>query len=265
MMMSATLFLAEVRRDLKRRWSYRFNTVGWYVMWLIMFPMMLVIFDGVVGGYEELQQSESLIGFLVWDLCIMGVLAGTATMIGREAREGTLESVFVSPMSPARLFSIRTAAAFLAQGVETLVLGVLLARMIGLPLTMNVTAFAVLGMIILSVYGLSLFIGGLVLIYKQIDGVTGLIALIAVLFTGALAPLNNLGSLFEIVRWFVPTAWGIDALRKTMLYGATWEVLREDGTWFGLGVQALLFIVVGHLVFHYSFKRAQREGSLGSY
>ena len=234
-------------------------------MWLVMFPMMLVILDRVVGGYDRYQQAESLIGFLVWDLCIMGVLAGTATMVGREAREGTLESILISPLSPARLFSLRTAAAFLAQGVETLILGLLLMLVLRLPLTMNGPALAVLALTILSVSGLSLLVGGLTLVYKQIDGMIGLIGLIAVLFTGALAPLNNLGGLFDVVKWLVPTAWGIDALRETMLYGATWSSLWQGGTWLGLGAQALIFILAGLLVFNWSFRRAQVEGSLGSY
>jgi len=258
------LFLAELRREWRAWWSYRFQALSTTLLWLVAFPFMMVTFDGVAGGYGPERQLASLIGFLVWNLC-MSVLATAAESVTTEARQGTLESVLLAPVSPLAIFSLRLAAVFIREGVETAVLGLVLALILGLSFTLSAPALLVIWLTILSVAGVGLALGGLALVYKRIDSVVAVITLLAVLFTGALVPLNSLGSLFQVLKYTLPTTWGIDALRQVMVEGTGWVALWQDGSWVGVGVQTAVFLLLGSMIFNWSFQHALRQGSLGTY
>lgn len=258
------LFLTELRREWRAWWSYRFQALSTTVLWLVAFPFMMLTFDSVAGGYGPERRLASLIGFLVWNLC-MSVLATAAESVTTEARQGTLESVLLSPISPLTIFSYRLTAVFIRQVVETAVLGLVLALILGLSFTLSGPALVVTFLTILSVVGVGLALGGIALVYKRIDSVVAVITLLAVLFTGALVPLNSLGYLFQMLKYTLPTTWGIDALRQVMIEGTGWVDLWHEGTWVGLGVQTAVFILIGSMVFNWGFQRALRHGSLGTY
>lgn len=264
-MNAADLLWAELRRDLRLRWTYRFNAIGWFALWLVMIPLTMLIFDQVVGGYSWQRQYESVVGFFVWSLCIMGILAGIVGGIGTEAREGTLESYFLSGRSPLRLISTRLFAQTGTQTLESLALALLIMFVLQLQPTMTAPAVVILVITLIGVFGLALGLAGLTLVYKQIDGVISLISLVALALTGALAPINGLGVGFAALRWLVPTAWSIDALRRTLVYGTSWSELGADGVWAGLMIQALAYVILGLVVFRWGLTRVRRDGSLGAY
>jgi ABC-2 type transport system permease protein len=233
-------------------------------LWLVAFPFMMLTFDSVAGGYAPDQRLASLIGFLVWELC-SGVLVATTDSVTEEAQQGTLESVMLTPVAPLVTFSLRITAVFTRQAVETAILGLALVLILNLPFTWSGPALLVMGMTIVSVAGVGLALGGLAMIYKSIDSVVGVVTLLAVLFTGVLVPLNDLGIVFELLKYLVPMTWGIDALRAALVSGVGWPALWFDGTLWGLSMQAFVFLALGAAVFLWSVRRAQMQGSLGTY
>jgi ABC-2 type transport system permease protein len=258
------LFLAELRREVRHWWSYRLNALSSLGLWLVAFPFMMLTFDSVAAGYGPDQRLASLIGFLVWELC-SGVLVATTDSVTEEAQQGTLESVMLVPVTPLVIFSLRITAVFTRQAVETIILGLALVLILNLPFTWSGTALLVMGLTIVSVAGVGLALGGLAMIYKSIDSVVGVVTLLAVLFTGALVPLNNLGTVFVLLKYLMPMTWGIDALRAVLVSGVGWSALRLDGTLWGLSIQAFVFSLLGAVTFAWSIRRAQMQGSLGTY
>lgn len=258
------LFLAELRRDVRHWWSYRLNALSSLALWLVAFPFMMLTFDSVAGDYGSDQRLASLIGFLVWELCT-GVLVATTDSVTEEARHGTLESVVLAPVAPLVIFSLRIMAVFVRRAVETTILGLALVFILHLPFAWNVPALLVLSLTILSVAGVGLALGGLAMIYKSIDSVVGVVTLLAVLFTGALVPLNGLGMFFAFLKYLVPMTWGIDALRAVLVSGEEWSALWLDGTLWGLSIQAFAFLTLGTAAFIWSVRRARILGSLGTY
>ncbi len=258
------LFLAELRRDVCHWWSYRLNALSSLGLWLVAFPFMMLTFDSMSGGYGPEQRLASLIGFLVWELCT-GMLVATTGSVTEEAQQGTLENVMLTPVSPLVIFSLRITVVFTRKAVETTILGLALVIILNLPFTWNGPALLVMGLTIASVAGVGLALGGLAMIYKSIDSIVGVITLLSVLFTGALIPLNNLGIVFALLKYLAPMTWGIDALRATLVSEIGWPSLWFDGTLWGLGIQAFVFLSLGTATFIRSFRRAQMQGSLGTY
>lgn len=264
MPMLIRLYLAELRRYGRRLWSYRFDTLGELALWLVAFPLLMVIFASVAPAFDANAQLASLIGFLVWNLNL-GVLMTTTEEVTTEAGEGTLEAVLSTPHSPLVLFSLRLAAALTMQAAQTLVLGVILVTLSGTRMPMAAPAPLLLGLTLLGTLGASLALGGLAFVHKQVASIVSVVSLLALLATGALVPLNNLGLPFLLLKWFVPTAWGIDALRAVILHGATWATLWTDWTLVGLLLQSLILLGMGIVLFNWGFQTAQRQGSLGAY
>lgn len=259
-----TIYLTELRRSLLIWWSYRLDFISDIVLWIVAFPLMMVMFDSVANGYGPNRQMASLIGFLVWDLC-MSLLGSTTREIKDESQEGTLETVLLSPLSPTSVFTLRITAGFTRQVLQTLLLAVILILILQLRLFINTPALIIILLTMLTVGGVGLALGGLAMVYKNIASVVGVVALLAQFFTGAIIPLNDLGLVFTVIRYTIPTAWGIDALRQTLLDGRTLLDFVSDGTLLGLGLQAVLFVGIGVTVFRWGFRRTQQQGSLGAY
>jgi hypothetical protein len=92
--------------------------------------------------------------------------------------------------------------------------------------------------------------------------ISGLKALwvLVVLFSGALVPLNALGSWFTTLKLLVPLTWGIDLLRAALLGGVV-----NSGALGGLAIQSGLFVCMGAAGFQYGLWRARGRGELGGY
>ncbi len=257
-------WVAEIRRSGSETYTYRFNVISTMALWVVAFPMMMMVFDSV-AGYSPVRQMESLIGFLVWDLC-MAALAAIGQDITREAQHGTLESILMAPVAPIRLFTMRSASAAVTQSVLTAILGVILFLILRLPAPhLSLGALIVLVLTVLGVIGVSLAIGGIALIYKRVASIVGVIGLLSVLLSGALVPLYSLGPLYEALKWLVPMTWGISALRALMIGDASALELARQGVWLGLTLQTLAFLALGALVFNWGYNRARVAGILGSY
>jgi ABC-2 type transport system permease protein len=264
MQVLSALFLAEMRRRLMRMWAFRYDVLGEIGLWVVAFPLMMMIFDDVAGGYGPERRLASLIGFLVWDLC-MGTLANITQEVTRESREGTLESVVLSPVAPSLLFVLRLVTGFIVQGLRTLVIALILAVALNLSVHLTMAVPVLLLITTAGVAGVGLALGGLALVYKNIDSVVSLVASLAVLFTGALVPLNTLGIWFSLLKFVVPMTWGIDALREAIIQDASLTFFWMNGTLIWLTLQTAVLFAVGGAVFNWGLRRARIQGSLASY
>lgn len=258
------LLVAEIRRYLFRLWSYRVDTFGELALWLVAYPILIVIFSSAAPTFDAEARTASLIGFLVWNLCI-GALSSITNEVATEAREGSLEAVLLSPVPPVGLFAMRTLAFLLVQGLQTSILGLIFVFLLDAPLRLTGLAFFLLGLTVLGALGASFALGGATIVHKQTASIVSVVSLLALLGTGALVPLNSLGPVFLWLKWLAPTAWGIDAMRAVILHGATWQSLTADFTLLGLTVQSLALLVCGCLIFQWGVKRAQRQGALSEY
>lgn len=258
------LFFVELRRYLKRLWSYRMDTVGDFLTWLVTFPILMVLFQGVSTEFGVDDQARSLIGFLLWTLCI-GMLSTTVRELSQEMREGTLEPLLLAPVAPVLLVSLRVFVVFVYRALYTFVLGTALMLFLRLPFHLSSESIVLLMLTAGGAFGVSLCAGGLVLVYKSGSSLIGVISLLAVLATGALVPLNSLGMGFTLLKVGLPITWGIDAIRHSLIDGGTWRTFWLDGTWVGLTFQSLAFLVMGIVVFLWGLNRARTAGTLGSY
>ena len=261
-----SLFQNELRRELIIWWSYRVNAIGSLVMWGVIFPVLLVTLISVaeVSGveYGESLQTASLIGFLVWKLC-MGVLSSLPSMIEDEAGAGTLENLVLSAQVPfGALFGARVVVRSGRSLLETLLLGVTVSFLLQLPLSISPLALFVALLTLLGIWGVGFALAGLALIYKSISSVTELVGYLAFSISGAFVPINGLGWLFVVLKYTFPMTWGIDLLRQVMIENAALEELLNSGSLLGLLLQTAVLLIVGVWSFQAALKQVMIRGEL---
>jgi ABC-2 type transport system permease protein len=267
--MMLSVFVSELRLEFLLWRAYRLNAISSVLMWGVIFPIILVglqkvaIDHGVAFG--DTAMSASVIGFLVWRLC-MSVLAAMPQMIEQEARVGVVENIVLATSTPvAMLLIFRAIARSLRSLLETTLLGVILIVLFKVPLPLSPTAVFVILLTLAGTLGVGFVLSGAALVYKSVSSFTGIVTILALFISGAAVPLNALGIIFTVLKLGFPTTWGIDILRGVILSGDNLSTLITNGSLFGLLIQSAILVSVGLWLFNLAFNHAKRTGQLGSY
>jgi ABC-2 type transport system permease protein len=261
--------LCELRREYLLWRSYRLNALSSLVMWGAVFPILMVTLMSVAANagvtYGAGLQTASLIGFLIWKLCA-GVLTTIPQMIEQEAGAGTLENVMVTSSHPFPLFFFfRVLARSLRSSLETFLLAVVLTFVFRLPLALSPAALLVTFLTLAGVWGVGFGLAGLALIYKNVGGVTSMVAYLAFIISGAFVPIDSLGVTFIVMKFVFPMTWGIELLRHVLINGHDLSLLVRNGSLAGLLFQSAVMLTTGTMILNGSLKRARQRGDLGTY
>ncbi len=260
------LFWAECHRMVRLWWSYRLNTLSSLAATVVVFPIPVLILQNLVvqngAEYGVTGRTLSLLGFLTWHLC-MTLLAAVPEMIQEEVEVGTLENVMMAPFALHVTLSMRMLVLCLRYAVETAILALILSLLLRVPLEFSPLAFLVALMTLIGTCGVGMGIAGLALVHKAIRSVTSVISILALLLSGALAPINSLGIFFDVLKYLFPTTWGIDVLRSVVVQQLSSATLRGDLV--GLGLQTVFFLGGGIWIFLCTLEKAKVQGDLAAY
>ena len=209
------------------------------------------------------EQSATLVGFLAWRLCII-VLTRVPSSIEMEAQTGTLENVIMSTnVSLSQLIIIRTFTRSVFAVVETLILSISMSFLFSLQITFTPAALLIAILMLLGIWGISFAIAGIALVYKSVLSIVGIIANLALIIS--MTPVSRLGILGSVIKWIFPLTWGVELLRKTLLFNATLITFVNEGELLGLLLQTIILFAGGLYLFNLLFRRAKRLGVLGTY
>jgi ABC-2 type transport system permease protein len=243
----------EKRVALLRR--YLVNSVFQMVAFLFVFG--LVFFGGRRIAPTVLEDSLSglVVGFFIWTTAARAY-SETSRQIETEATWGTLEQLYMSPFGIERVVlanSVVTLAGSL--GFGGVVLGVvLLATDTGLTAPPGIVPLGLLT--IAPVIGLGLGLGGLTLVYKRVEAITGLMQLFLVAFLSL--PLDASPLVAAL-----PLTLGTRLVETTMRAGSITAVAPTLLA--VLVAKTLVYLLVGFGGLHYLQRIARRRGLLGQY
>jgi ABC-2 type transport system permease protein len=222
------------------------------------------------SGYGTSYLAFSLIGIAfanyLW-FCINRI----SHSIQGEIREGTFETVASSPIKMRSYLFGQAGRGFLV-GLYYMI-GALAVGVFGFNAPLHfepaaiLTSVLVLIVMILSHLGLGILVAGIVLVYKQGDPVTFMISLFMEFFAGALFPLRLLNNypLLAIASELMPYTYALDALRKSLITGAT---LANQDILFDIGVliiYAIILLPLGLWSFRAGFDKIRNEGTTSVY
>ncbi len=259
--------LALVRRDYLLTRSYR-NTflleLLFGVINLAVYYFISKTFGGVNPG--QLQGAPSYFDFAAVGIIMTVVIGATstevATVVRQEQLTGTLETLFIQPLTTAEvalglvglpfLFAMVRAAFYLAIAAIFLGLDVSNASWIGAGLTLVVTAGA---MAALGIAG-----GAFVLVAKRGDLMSAMILFAMGFVSGAVFPVSVLPAWVQPIGKVVPTRFAFDGVRDALFQGTGWL-----GDVLALSLFVVICLPLAIWLFAGALDWSKRRGSLAQY
>lgn len=262
---------AFLRRDLLVLLSYRAafaSDVLLIVVQAVMFgflaelvdPSQLPTYNGVRASYFEFVMVGVVIATVTGLL-----LQRVATAIRQEQMIGTLESVLVTPTSPATLQagSVAFDVLFIPFRMAALLLLVSLALGLGFDGAGVAPSVVVLAVFVPFVWGLGLVAAAAIVTFRRGEGLVGVAMSLLGLASGAFFPLMLLPAWLQAVAEANPVAIVMEGVRQALIGGAGWD---------GVGRSVLLLapvsavaLLVGVAAFRAALAREHRRGTLGLY
>jgi len=262
---------AFVRRDAQIQASYRldfFMRIGAIVLSVAVFYFISDMLGPAVNPYLGRYRSDyfhfALMGVAFYPL-IDASIAGLSRAVHEYQSDGTLEVLFLSPapiLTSLLMSSVWDHVWVLGQSFLYLVVGMLL---FGAKIDWGniLTAAVVVMAAILANAGLGLLNASFVLVTKRSSPVAGLLSLVTGLLAGVYYPAEVLPGWLRSLGLLLPATHALNALRESLLSGAS---LRELGpTLATLALFAALLLPVGLVAFRMAVRWAKMDGSLSQY
>lgn len=244
-------------QDLVTYYRYPLNALGGILIFVLTFGVVLA--GGTV--FEARAITDSLegivVGFFLWTFATSAYM-GVSSNITSEAQWGTLERHYVTPFGFARVMLAKGVATLATSSLNAIVVFAIMLALSGVTLQVDVlTVVPILATTLVSVVGIGFGVGGLAVIFKQLQQFA---ALLQFLFIGliSMAALD--------VWWFrlLPLVQGSSMLQATMTEGtALWEFAPSA---LGLLVgTSLAYVALGYAAFKLACRRARELGIMGHY
>jgi len=264
----------ELVKNIKFLMAYPVIFVFWAVFPIFWFIPFILQGQAFVGGlqsasFEQITGSGEYVPFIVIGAVLNSyvntLLYGMGESIRREAYQGTLDYVFAAPCNKAYVLigkalsesvsSTIFAASQLA--ISTLLFG------INLTLGMMLPVFFIVILLILGLYGLSLVLAALSLMYKQSHDVSETIGYVFYVFSPVRYPIESLPSWAQIIGKLIPLTYALIIVRSIMLLGMGlsalyWEILAL------LIIDAFLMLA-GFYMFNWMENKTKKSGTISHY
>ena len=227
MMTTITAMANELAKEFSIMWNYRTNTILEIVTFSAIFLAIGFFITG--GEFDEEAITSLWIGYFLWYLAFKAI-AGVAQDIASEASTGTLEQIYMSPVSTWVLFISRVLSPILLSVVQLVVITAIIMLNLGARIPFGVDFVVVLCMTMAGLFGVGLMVGGATLVLKNTSALSGTISNVLLFLNGTIMPVDRFPPWLESVSLLFPTTQGIIVLRKIGLEGGTLASTWSDGS-----------------------------------
>lgn len=235
----------EVKKEVLTTWSYKLQWLGEFLSLLIFFMFLITLTD---------EKQIAAISYCLWFYCVL-IIGGTSGKISTEMKAGTFEQIYLSIVPlPFLLFAKIVASIFrsffIMVGLSILLLGFGYMTIFDLPIKL---VFFVTILITPGLFGLSLILGGLTIILKDIGWIINIFNNILLFLSGVFIPIKSL------------SLW-LQNLAHISLITKAVDIIKNDSflsNWFSLFLSSLCYLIIGFIVFVLCERKAKMAGTLG--
>lgn len=238
---------------------YAFDTLSGIITIYLFFLLIFYGARALLGGQRGYGDTLSgiVVGFFIWILAIFTYSELSFDLV-REATEGTLEQLSMSPMGLTRVLVARFVAGL---GLQLALLATLLVLMMastGRWLHLDVVSLVPLVVLTMTgVLGVGFVMGGLAIVFKRIQSS---LQILQFLFPVLLvAPLER----FPVVK-YLPLAWGNRLISSVMVEGNSIFSIAPSELGF-LVLNSAVWMAIGVIVFRRFERIARQRGLLAHY
>ncbi|MCH7472474.1 hypothetical protein IIA79_05930 [bacterium] len=233
--------------------------------------ILYLLFMGLFLGAKVLAGSNAIagnldalvIGYTMWYFAIIAINRMSVD-IESEARQGTLEQVYLHAPSYLGLLWIRAATHIVLGGGAVLLLSLLIQATTRhfLQLTWGIIPplFFVMVLTIAGLCGFGLILGGFSLVFKRIGQLAAIVQFS--LFFLAYTDLSLIPEPWRGIVSHLPMGRGVDILKSLIAEQGVSSAIASSIAW--LAADSLIYVAVGSMLF-LSMERIARKGGLLSH
>jgi ABC-2 type transport system permease protein len=250
-------FLSEMQKGLWLLWRHRVVVLTEFFALVFFYPFLQFVIGN--GTVERALVLPTLLAFLAYPL----LFVTTFKFVGdlrEEVNNGTFEQMHLSPFSPTFLLLGRLIVLTLEGMVIAVVIagGMSLLFHVGIPL--RIAGALPVTLTVINSMGFALLLGGLALVFPQINVIVSLFSGLIFLFNGTLIPLEWYPTWVQLLARFLPTTLGIEVTQKVVLENQSLSAVWADGMLPWLLLYTVLLCALSWLVFLLSDRHVIRRG-----
>ncbi len=254
------LVAIEFKRQLLMLRRYPMETAGQLAVIALIFYGLFLGARYVAGPTARFGErlDALVVGYVLWTLALFAI-GDLSWGLMNEAREGTLEQVFLSPYGPLRVYLARSLANLAATLVLNLAVLLLLLGLTGARLAFSPPALLPLAAALLAAYGVGYGLGALALYFKRIQSFLNLFQFVMMFLI--MTPFERLAAPGRLAGAVLPLAPAAGMLRDLLARGAP---LDPGGLLLALA-NGLAYLLLGLGLLAAAIRVTKRRGLLGGY
>ncbi len=265
--------LALIRAFLRRDWINETSYRGMLLIETLGVGSSLILFYSIgrlVGGQPESlrEYGGEYFPFALVGLAVSGYFSISLSSASNRLRQaqttGTLEAMFVTATSPARLLALSTSWDYLLATLRLAVFVSVGVLAMGVDFELNIwAALPVIALSLVTFIALGLIAASFILVVKRGDSIAILGNIVTTVFGGVLFPISLLPDWARPVSYLIPLSWALDGLRRAALVGSGPRDIAGSLT--ALAISTALLVPIAWLSLRWATDRVRRDGSLGHY
>ena len=228
---------------------------------------MIILFSGIFFGASSLgfsnqEISIKIIGIMTSFLGIAGIQY-MYNMVKEENELGTMKQLFLLPTKFLNIFFVRFIVNNLFFLVKLIMITILYFFITGLALNLSWLQVAFISfLIIIGMLGFGFVFGGASFIFKRVDRLQNLFALI--LFPVSLVDFTQ-NVIFRGVANYIPYTLGLKIVQKVIKEDWSWIKIFSSQDFHLLLIITIIYFFLGFIIYKWFEKQAKIYGTLGKY
>ena len=252
----------ETRKGLLILWDYKFNLI---MEWLgIIFVVVGIMFFVGQGQITNDQVASTVLGFIV-TFYAMSAVGNMSWSLMEEAQTGTLEQIYMSPVSSQLIVLGRSLASLVSTTFQIFFTTTILFLLYQMELPLTWQMIPILLITIIGLLGFGYIVGGLTLIFKHVGPLANILQNTLLIANGTFLPVSLMPTWLATAVLFLPSTIGIILLRRVVLDGERLTLLWADGSLIWLIIHSGATFIIGWLFYTVCENYARKQGSLGQY
>ena len=264
----------EFKKNMKFLMAYPVIFVFWAVFPIFWFIPFILQGQAFVGGLQSasfglVAGTEEYIPFIVIGAILNSyvntLLYGVGESIRREALQGTLDYVFAAPTNKAFVLIGKALSESVSSTIFALSQLTLSVLLFGMTITVGVilpVCFIVI-LLMLGLYGLSLVLAAVSLLFKQSHDVSETIGYVFYVFSPVRYPIESLPSWAQVIGKLIPLTYALIIVRSIMLIGTPLSAMYFEVLML-LIIDAVL-IFAGFYMFNWMENKTKRSGTMSHF
>ncbi len=264
----------ELVKNLKYLMAYPVIFVFWAIFPIFWFIPFILQGQAFVGGPEsasfaQIAGTGEYVPFIVIGAVLNSyvntLLYGMGENIRRESYQGTLDYVLAAPCNKVYVLIGKALSESLSStifAVSQLTISVLL---FGLNITVGVILpiFFIIILFILGLYGMSLILAAVSLMYKQSYDIAESVGYVFYIFAPVRYPIESLPTWAQIFGKLIPLTYALVIVRSIMLLGASLSTVYFEII--ALVIIDSVLLIAGFYLFNWMEEKTRKSGTISHY